>query len=97
MSDDSSDDEGAAGTRLAYDPDLGVHGAPHVDIVTDLSDLNKVCKVYMARNKPVLLKGAAKEWPAASKWKFDYFREGESGGVSLGDISISVSLDGREK
>ena len=48
------------------------------------------CKIYMARNRPVLFKGAAKDWPAASKWNLDFFQEG-----SMGDTMISVSLDGK--
>jgi hypothetical protein len=37
-----SEEEEHVGTKITYDPDLGVHGAPHCDIVTDLSDLHKV-------------------------------------------------------
>ena len=50
----------------------------------------KQCKIYMARNRPVLFKGAAKEWPAASKWDLNFFREG-----AMGDTMISISLDGK--
>jgi hypothetical protein len=39
-----------------------------VDIKTDLSDMSKQCKIYMARNKPVLFKKAAAHWPCATKW-----------------------------
>ena len=48
------------------------------------------CKIYMARNRPVMFKGAAKEWPAASKWTLDFFREG-----AMGDTMVTVSLDGK--
>lgn len=41
MSSSDSEDE-HVGTKITYDPELGVHGAPHCDIVTDLSDLHKV-------------------------------------------------------
>jgi hypothetical protein len=39
-----------------------------VDVKTDLGDMNKQCKIYMARSKPVLFKKAAAEWPCATKW-----------------------------
>jgi len=39
-----------------------------VDVKTDLTDMNKQCKIYMARSKPVLFKKAAAEWPCATKW-----------------------------
>jgi len=44
----------------------------------------------MARNRPVMFKGAAREWPAASKWNLDFFSEG-----AMGDTTINVSLDGK--
>ena len=48
------------------------------------------CKIYMARNRPVLFKGAAKDWPAAGKWNLDFFQTG-----AMGDTMINVSLDGK--
>ena len=52
--------------------------------------MTQQCKIYMARNRPVMFKGAAKEWPAASKWNLGFFSEG-----AMGDTTINVSLDGK--
>ena len=48
------------------------------------------CKIYMARNRPVMFKGAAKEWPAAGKWTLDFFSQD-----AMGDTKVTVSLDGK--
>ena len=48
------------------------------------------CKIYMARNRPVMFKGTAKEWPAAGKWTLDFFSQD-----AMGDTKVTVSLDGK--
>jgi histone arginine demethylase JMJD6 len=62
-----------------------------VDTISDLSEVDMKCRTYMARNKPLLMKGAAKEWDACKKWSFDYFKDGD-----LGSTQVDISLDHKE-
>ena len=61
------------------------------DSISDLSEMDMKCRIYMARNKPLLIKNGAKEWEACKKWSFSYFKEGE-----LGQTQVNISLDPKE-
>ena len=61
------------------------------DTISDLSDLESICHEYMARNRPLLIKGAAKGWDACKKWTFEYFMEDK-----VGSTLVDVSLDPKE-
>ncbi|XP_063586150.1 bifunctional peptidase and (3S)-lysyl hydroxylase Jmjd7-like isoform X2 [Penaeus indicus] len=41
---------------------------------------------WVAANKPVIIKGAVKHWPAINKWSFDYLRK------KIGDKRVSVAV-----
>ena len=45
----------------------------------------------MAKNRPLLIKGAASDWKAFKKWSLDYFQNS-----SIGDTVVTISLDTKE-
>ena len=61
------------------------------DVIWDLTSLDSKCRNYITDNRPVLIKGAAKDWAALKKWSFNFFKES-----SIGNTKVKVSLDGKE-
>lgn len=46
-----------------------------VDSLNSVETQELFAQQYIYSNKPALLKGACKEWPAFSKWSLDYFQQ----------------------
>ncbi|XP_069960865.1 bifunctional peptidase and (3S)-lysyl hydroxylase Jmjd7-like isoform X4 [Cherax quadricarinatus] len=57
-----------------------------VSVVDDVGTPLEVYRDWVAPNRPVIFRGAVRDWPAIKKWTFDYLRE------QIGSKSVSVAV-----
>jgi len=58
----------------------------YVDIVDAPPDPLTFYRNWVSQNRPLIIKNAAKDWPALTKWTELYLRE------NLGDVNVTVSV-----
>lgn len=59
--------------------------SPHIPVEKNIS-VDEFKEKYVAKNKPVILRGIIDQWPAIEKWDFDYFAN------QHGNVEIDVNL-----